>query len=230
MSNTQLEIGRGTKIRVAPLNGCDRVFPEATVFSVTTAADAAGTSITISMAPAITRAIKAPIWLVFTDTTGKEELVKVTADIPVGATSLTVAATKRAIANGATAPYPVLLRNRTNANLTVDDATADIMTFDNNGWKDQITTMLGNGLSANGYFSSTDAGLRSVLWCRETFKEMYVELEMPKPGCDNTYTKGYIFKGFAGAPGAPIEIPSDNIINCNLEFKFRGPVTAVEPT
>lgn len=230
MSNTQLEIGRGTKIRVAPLNGCDRVFPEATVFSITTASDVSDTDLTVSIAPAITKAIKAPIWLVFTDTTGKEDLVKVTSDIPVGATSLTVVATKRAIASGATAPYPVTLRNRTNANLTSDDSQSDIMSFDNAGWKDSITTLLGNGVSANGYFSSNDPGFRTVKHCRDNFKELYVELELPKPGCDNTYTKGYIFKGFAGVNGVPIEIPADNIINCNLEFKYRGPVTTVEPT
>ncbi|MBD2005616.1 MULTISPECIES: hypothetical protein [Cyanophyceae] len=231
MSNGQYEVGRGTKVRVAVLNDCDRVFPESTVFTVaTTAVLANATSITVTVAPATTRIIKAPVWLLFEDATGKQVPVKVTADIAAGATTLTILAPKRGIAIGATAPYPVLLRNRTNANLTSDDAQQDVMTFDNDGWKDQITTMLGNGVSANGYFSSTDPGLKSIMFARENFKELYLELELPKPGCDNTYTKGFVFRGFAGVQGVPIEIPSDNIMNCNLEFKFRGPVTTVEPT
>lgn len=230
MSNQALEIGRGTKIRVAPLNSCDRVFPEDTVFTASAAVLATGTSVTVTMAPAITRAIKAPIWLLFIDSTGKETPVKVVSDVAVGATTLTILAPKKSIISGATAAYPVLLKHRTNANFTSADNQVDIMTFDNEGWKDQITTMLGNGLSASGYFSSTDPGVRTVSYCRDNFKELYVELELPKPGCDNTYTKGFVFKGFAGVQGFPVEVPSDNIINTNLELTFRGPVTTVEPT
>lgn len=220
-------IGRGTKIRVAPVT-VDRIFPEAVVFTVSGVAPvAAATSITITVAPAITRTITAPFWVNFVETSGKSHLVKVTADVEVGDTTLTVSALKEGIAAGATANYPVILANRTSANLTDQDAEADVMTFENNGWKDQITTILGNGLDLSGFYSPTDAGWNICWYARQNFSEIFCEMEMRPP--DSRYTKGMIVRMISGVK-MPIEAPPDNIVNTNITLMSRGPVVFIDPT
>jgi hypothetical protein len=223
------QIGRGTSIKVALLNSGDRIFPESTVFTVGVGgADAGDTSVSIAMSPAITRDIKGPIYLLFVDANGQEELVEVTADIAVGATTLTCAALKRAIAVGATAVYPVSLSARESASRTTDDQQQDVLTFDNDGYKDSITTILGETLQCNGFYSPLDAGWNTVNYSRINFLEIYLEIEYPKPAPH--FVTGQIVKGFAGVNGMPIEIGSTtDIIKSNLEFKFRGPTTVVPP-
>lgn len=232
MSNGKYIVGRNTKILVAPLSDCDRVRPPSTVFTTGALAAAAATTITVAMAPAITTTIKAsedyPLYLNFVEPSGKDHLVIVTADIEPADTALTVEPLKRAIASGATAQFPVLLRNRNSANLTQNDNSVDVMTFENEGWRDQITTMLGNGLEANGYYSPLDAGWKNCFQARLNFAEIYWELQLPKPVCDSAtyYTKGDIFWGYGGI-ALPIEASVDQIINSNISITARGKVNYI---
>ncbi|QSJ14592.1 hypothetical protein JYQ62_22090 [Nostoc sp. UHCC 0702] len=229
MTATKAIIGQGTKILVAPI-GRDRIFPEATVFSVSADAAAAATSLSISFTPAITRTIFAstdkPLYLNFTQEDGVQHLVKVTANIEPASNSLTVGALKKAVKQNATAPFPVILSKRTSANLTDQDAEADVNVFENSGWKDSITTLLGNGLEMNGFYDALDAGWNICNWARYNFAEVYCELQLKPPSSD--YTKGHIFKLFSGVK-IPLEIPSDNIINANISLMSRGPVTIIDP-
>jgi hypothetical protein len=229
MGSTKPVIGRGTKIRVAPI-GRDRIFPEATTFTVGADAAASATSLTVTFTPEITRPIPAsvnnPLYLNFTETSGIQHLVKVTADIATNATTLTTAALKKAIKQNATAPFPVILAKRTNASLTDQDAEADVNVFENDGWKDSVTTMLGNGLELNGFYDPLDAGFNLCQFARLNFSEIYCELELKAP---EGYTKGMIVKMFSGVK-MPIEIVSDNLINANISLMSRGPVTFIDPT
>ena len=230
MSNGKYTIGRGTKVRVALMNECDRIIPEKPVFTVTTAADEGDTTLSVSVAPATTRPIVGPTYLNFIEANGKSHLVKVSGDIPAGATAtLTVEALKQDLPLNAIAVFPVLLGNRTSASLNDADSQQDVMTFDNNGWRDQVTTMLGNGLELPGYYSPLDAGWNTCFFARLNFREVFWELELPKPGCESTgYTKGHIVRGFGGVQ-MPLEVPSDNIINANITITSRGPVTFIDP-
>ncbi len=236
MTATKVTLGRGSKILVAPI-GANRIIPESTVFAVTTAASAAATSLDVSLSPATTRVIEAstttPLYLNFTDPDGISHLVIVTADIPAGATAtLTVAALKKDIPLTADAPYPIVLQKRTSANITSDDQTSDVITFDNDGWGDKVTTLLNNGIDASGFYDALDAGWntcwRARLQGNESGKgEVYVEVQLPIPP---GYTTGHIVKMFSGIDDMPIEIPPADIINSNITFMNRGPVTFVDPT
>jgi hypothetical protein len=225
---TTVQIARGTKIYVAPLNAGDRVFPEKTVFTAGATAAAAATSITITMSPAITREIVAPIYLLFVDLNGQEDLVKVTSNIAVGATTLTVAALKRAIAEDAEAIYPVSIAGRESASFTNNNTQQDINVFENDGYKDNVTTVLGGMLQLNGFYNPLDAGWNTFNHTLREFKEVYIEIEYPKPAPH--YTTGQIIKGFGGVKGVPIEAANQgDIIKSNVEVDFRGVISFVDP-
>lgn len=230
MADGKYIVGRGTVILVAPLTDCDRIRPESTVLTVGATAAAEATSITVAFAPALTRTIKAtanyPLYLNFIDPSGIDNLVVVTADIDPGDTTITVEPLKRAVASGATAQWPVLLRNRNTANLTANDNSVDVMTFATQGWRDSVTTMLGQSLECNGYYSPLDAGYNTCLKTRLTMSTLYWELRLPKPGCEinEVYTKGHIIYGFGGVQ-MPIETGADQVINSNISIQSRGIVT-----
>ena len=236
MSNGKYIIGRGTVLKVASLLDCDRVKPDDLIFEVGTAGTTAGaTSVPITITGTVTKNIPAsvnyPLFLNFVEPNGKDHFVEVTAPITPTSTTLTVKATKKAITAGAVAAFPVILRNRNNANLTANDNQVDVMTFENQGWRDQVTTMLGQGLEANGYYSPLDAGWNTCLQARLGFAEIYWELNLPKPGCDSdtTWTKGHVIWGYGGV-SMPIEVAADQVINSNISITSRGVVTFVSPT
>jgi hypothetical protein len=237
MSNEKIIIGRGTKVYVAPLPECQRVVPERLTFTVDTAAALGATVLPVDVTAqprnggALTQPtlpISAPFWLNFTEPNGREHFVRINEDFDPADAELTVKALKRAIPAGAIAKFPLILRNRTSANLSDSDNTADVMTFDNDGWRDQVTTMLGNGLEVPGYYSPLDAGWNTCFQARLNFGEIYWELQLPKPGCGSDYTHGHIIYGFGGV-AMPIETPADNIINANITITSRGSVTFEDP-
>lgn len=224
MAQEQVTIGRGTQIFVAPLPR-GRIAPPSFEFVVGTGgADAAATTIPVSTA-GLTSTIYAPFYISFTAASGLEYLARVTADIDPGDTGLTVEPLPAAVPAAATASFPFRLKNRTSANLSDSDSQADIMIFENNGWRDQVTTILGNGLELPGHYSPKDAGWKCCWEARQNFKEIYWKLVLPVP---EGYTTGHIFEGFGGVT-MPIEVPADGIISGNITVTSRGPVTVTEP-
>lgn len=236
MAKTEYIIGRGTQILVAPLD-CDLVFPESVIFTLQADLDPATspTSITVS-ATTNTRTIRAypekPVYLLFTDpTTGREVSVKVIDDIEPGATTLTIDGTftKREIVANSTAPFPVRLSARSAANLNPEDDTAEIESFDNDGWRDYIRTSLGQTLSCPGPYLPLDPGWLTSLSSRLTFHKIYAEIIFPKPTCDDSYTRGHRVYGAAHVTNIPIEDGAKAIITGNIDLQFCGKVTWEDP-
>lgn len=250
MAQRIVQVGRGTNIFVAAMNDCQRYFVEHVKFTVdTTAGDAADTTLNVTYnmtrnqsgvvqtAPAVpTMKIVAPFWLSFTETTGKEVLVKVTADVAAGASAafaLTVAALPDSIAVGATATFPSRLRLRNTANMATNDNQADVNVFENDGWADSMTTLLNRTFAAGGFYSPLDPGWLTCDRARRDMLDVMVEVHTPRPGCEttaNVYKTGRIYRGHYGVNGVPIEIPSDGIITSNLDFQGRGKEYVIEPT
>ncbi|MGL4622234.1 MAG: phage tail tube protein, partial [Chroococcidiopsis sp.] len=169
-----------------------------------------------------------PVFLAFEDAvTGGERFVKVTAPAADGATSLTVAPLKRAIAPASTGQYPVKLQARTSADLstTANDVTST--TFDSIGFVDGIVASIGYGISCPGNFLQLDAGFRTAFFAFNEFREVWLTLKMPNPGAG--YTSGYIFKGAASVTDLPISDPSDGVVTANCTFAIRGKLQIEEP-
>ncbi|HAX75725.1 MAG TPA: hypothetical protein DCY88_07800 [Cyanobacteria bacterium UBA11372] len=234
MSSSKFIAGADTIIRVAPLLDCDRVRPESIVITTGALATAGATSLTVTITgtPTPTQTILAttnfPLPLNFIEANGREHLVWVTASIDPTTITLTVQPLKRAIASGAIARFPVILRNRQQATFNPNNQNQDISVFDNAGWQDSLTTRLGRGLSMNGTYLPTDAGYNICIGVEFQKADLYWELEFPKPGCesDNLFTKGEIFWGF-GSSQVSIESSADNMIMANIEVQSRGKVTRI---
>jgi hypothetical protein len=230
MPKSQATIGRGTKIFVAPSEG-DRVWTEATTITVGTAPAAAATSITVTISPSLTANIFAsptrPVYLNFIQTNGKSHFVEVIAPITPTSTTLTVKSLKEAITVDAIAAFPLLLANRESANLSDDKTEADIKVFDNNGYRDSLTTELAKGLPLPGFFSQLDAGWRTCFQAANSleYDEVYVKLELVKP---KGYTKGFIFEFFTGVK-LPFDIPATEIIKTEIGLMSRGEIKITEP-
>jgi hypothetical protein len=224
MAQEQVMIGRGTQVFVAPLPKGRVAPPAASLVVGTGGAVAAATSIPITTT-GLTEPLYAPFWISFTAASGLEMLARVTADVEPGDTTATVDPLPEAIPVGSTGAFPLRLKNRTAANLSDSDSQADVMVFDNDGWRDQVTTMLGNGLELPGHYSPKDPGWKTCWEARQNFDEIYWKLVLPVP---QGYTSGHIFEGFGGVT-MPIEVPADGIISANITVTSRGPVTITEP-
>ncbi|MGL5870881.1 MAG: phage tail tube protein, partial [Xenococcaceae cyanobacterium] len=169
-----------------------------------------------------------PVFLAFEDAvTGGERFVKVTAPAADGATSLTVAPLKRAIAPASTGQYPVKLQARTSADLSTSNNNVTSTTFDSGGYVDGVIASIGYGLSCPGNFLQLDAGFRTAFFAFNEFREVWITLKMPNPGAG--YTSGYIFKGPASVTDCPISDPADGVISANVSLEMRGKLTVIEP-
>lgn len=224
-------IGRGSEVTIALLEPGVReeVVPQTITVGIT---EAAANAISITVAPLtepLVASALSPVFLAFEDAvTGGERFVKVIAPAVDGATTLTVAPLKRAIAPASTARHPVKLQARTSADLTPTISDVTSTTFDTDGFVDGIVASLGYGMSCPGNFLQLDAGFRTALFAINEFREVWASLKMPNPGAG--YTSGYIFKGAASVTALPITTPADGVVSANLDFTFRGKLIVVEPS
>lgn len=223
-------IGRGTKVFVAPC--LERIWPEEATLALTAGAEVGATSMAITITPPITRPIPAsvtrPLFFNFVENSGKSHLITVTQTINPSnnnnASALTVLALKEAIAQNATAVTPLSLANRESANLSDDKTIVDLMTFDNDGYRDQMTTMLAKGLTLPGFFSQRDAGWQTCFQAANDldYDEIYVRIVFPKPKAPG-YTKGMVFEFFSGVT-MPFDVPATDIIRTEITLASRGKI------
>ncbi|MEY2778706.1 MAG: Phage tail tube protein [Actinomycetota bacterium] len=240
-ASAKVQVGRGTKVRVAPAN-CALIPPPDVTFTATAGAAAAATSITVTSTAVGTWAANNPIdtnpYLQFVDpATGQEYLVKLNGNVASGATTLTVEPLKKAIPASAVAIFPTILSVRETANISTQDENAEVVTFDNDGWKDNIKTSLGWNTELNGPYLPTDAGYLNAQMSRLGFEDgetakVYVIITLPKPGCENdtTYTKGASFRGFGLIEAMNIESSAKGIITGNISLTGCGKLTYELPS
>lgn len=218
--------GTGTRLFVAPIP-CSLVEPESQIFTSTIESAAAATTITIN-ASTNTRPVTVNPYLKFVDpATGEEFLVEVNGTIAPGATTIPVKPLRRAIPAGATADYPTRLGGRATINNSTEDDEAELENFDNGGWRDYVTTSLGQMISTTGHFLNLDAGFMNCLKARLAYQigepgKVFARLEYPKPSCDNTYTSGLTFSGICTVASMPIESGAKAVISANIDLKFCG--------
>lgn len=221
-------IGRGTKVGVASMEPGLRTSIADQTITLGAAAAAAATSLTVTaLDEPLYASADHPAYLAFVDATDEaDRFVKVVAPAIAGATTLTVAPLKRAIANGSEAVHPVLLQARTSADLNTNANDITTTTFDTGGYQDGIVAQIGYGVTCPGNFLPTDAGYRTCLTAFNEFLEVFLSIELPKPG---GYTSGFIFRGAASVTNCPLTVPADGIITANVDFQFRGKLEIVEP-
>jgi hypothetical protein len=185
-------------------------------------------AVAIPLTVALTGLISQGQWLLFTDSTGIERVAQLSADAPVGATSLAVNALPEAIADGATAPFPVAIQARTGASVSRSANLQTTVTFDSGAERDGTTIVRERNLSAAGNYLYYDAGLRTAEYAFENDQEVWVTRILPPPS--NAYTTGKITQGPAAVTSIPDETPASGFITQNLEIAFLGYCNESAPT
>lgn len=213
-----LQLGRNTKISTALLPSGLRTAPTDTTLTISGAVTKGATS--IALAGAVGQVIPANQSLLFTDSTGAERLVKLTADAAATDTAITVAATDEVIADAATAPYPVEVFDRTSVDLSASGNIADSTTLNTGGIRDGVQTGTTKGGSAPGQYYHYNAGTETCRYAFETGREVWMVVEFPPP--NDAYSKGQIVSGPALISDFPSSSPADGSITQDLSFEFVG--------
>lgn len=230
MSSEKFIIGRGTKVHVAllPPGSNTEIVPQTITSSALAAAAATSLSVE-AITEALTASSAYPIFLSFADAVdGTDKPAKVVANAADSATSLTVATLVKAINDGSTAEYPVKLHARTGVDINPNANDTTTQTFDDDGYETGVVTRLGYGVSCPGNFLSMDAGFKTCFYAFNEFKNnIWLRIELPAP---DGYTTGYVFKGSARVTNMPLNVPAGEIVTCNIEFKFNGKPTIVDPS
>jgi hypothetical protein len=145
MANRYKSTGAGTKIEIYPQHDCLSRTPAPVSIATTGAvADAGDTTITVAFSPALTKPILAPMWATATDpATGKEVDFKITADVAIGATSLTVVALANDIPSGSLITFPVTFPGRSSCNWQPSNQSDAMQTLDEAGWESSTPTTKG---------------------------------------------------------------------------------------
>lgn len=223
-------IGRGTVVTVAPLeSGVRAEIPEQTITVGATAVAIAATTITVeALDEPLVASVANPVFLAFEDAIdGSDRFVVVTAPAIAGATTLTIAPLKRAIAAASTAIFPVKLQARTNADIATTSGDATSTTFDGGGFADGVVTSAGYTVSCGGNLLQLDAGYRTCLHAYQNFREVQIRIQLPNPGAG--YTTGYVYTGVASITDIPVTNPADGIISNPISFAIRGAMRVIEP-
>jgi hypothetical protein len=214
---------KGTKLFLALLPLGIRIKPTKQSLKIVTANDAptiAKNATSIPLEVPVDGLIPKGQYFLFKDADGIERLAQLSADAVDGATSLTVYALPEAIADGATAEYPVRIQARTSASVARSASLQSTITFDSGAERDGTTTSRERGLSAGGNYLHFDAGLRTAEFAFENDLEVWIMRELPPP--TGAYSVGKTTEGPAAITSLPDEAPADNFITQGFEAAFLG--------
>lgn len=218
----RFKLGRGTKIYIGllPLNSTAEPTSAPTITEDGTGVAAGATSIGLSAALGAGVFIPSGQYLTFTDSNDEATVVQLTDDAEAGDTSLTVAATQKAIAASATSEFPVRLRGRTAANLSSDGNLTEVTDFESDGYSRGIITSVGQSLDIPGNFLPDDAGVRTAQYSLREQRQVYLWLEQSQdiPGS----TTGEQNKGPGSITSFGQDTPADGVMTANMGFTFFG--------
>ncbi len=230
MAQTFFTGADGGKVEVALLPLGSRVEPTRGTITANGAAAkdiTAPASITVD---AIASGILIPAnsYLGFTDPiTGKLVSVKVTADAEATDTTITLDVIPETIADNSTAPYPLVLSGRTQADFSMEGNVESIKTFDTLLFEQGRTTSASATIECSGLYLPGDAGLSTVEYAFLNNRQVFVWVTLPKPS--SAYSTGKVFKAVCNVSNYPVSMPADGAITADITFTVDGDPIIVEP-
>jgi hypothetical protein len=224
-----IQKSKGTKLYLSLLPVGVRVKPTEQTLTTSGASNAAiaKAATSIPLETAVDGLIPKGQWLLFKDTDGVERLAQLSADAVDGATSLAVYPLPEAIADGATAEFPVRIQARSGASVSRSANLQSSITFDSGSERDGTTTSRERGLSAAGNYLYYDAGLRTAEYAYENDQEVWVKRVLPVPS--SAYSVGKVTEGPAAVTSIPDEVPADVFVSQSLEVAFLGYCNEIQP-
>ncbi|MFN6535517.1 MAG: phage tail tube protein [Nostoc sp. EkiNYC01] len=224
-----IQKSKGTKLYLALLPVGVRAKPTEQILTTSGASNAAiaKSATSIPLEAAVDGLIPKGQWLLFKDGDGVERLAQLSADAVDGATALAVYALPEAIADGATAEFPVRIQARSGASVSRSANLQSSITFDSGSERDGTTTSRERGLSAAGNYLYYDAGLRTAEYAYENDQEVWVKRVLPAPS--SAYSIGKVTEGPAAVTSIPDEVPADGFVSQSLEVAFLGYCSETQP-
>lgn len=184
-------------------------------------------AVSLTLATALTGAIDKNNWLLFVNADGLEFLAKVTADAPIGATTLTVKALDEAVTNASVAKFPSELYDRSAIDLDFKYSTKDVFTLNTGGDRQVIASTSQKSAKAPGFWYWWNPGLQICKEAAESKTPIWLQIEYEPPSA--AYSKGPITVGKAVISSRPKSSQADGFVTQDLDFEFTGPVTEIEP-
>lgn len=184
---------------------------------------------TITLLEPLIGRIESGQWQMFYDADDKEVLVKLTATAQVGATALTVMATKEAIAGGARSEFPAYLWDRTAADLSESYENATVSTFNTGGDRDGVPVSKTKDLTVPGVYNAFNAAYWTAKTAAEDEVFIHVTITDPPPKDDGNYAEYVIAEGRALVTEASRPAPGDGFMTSDLNIAFMGAVQTKTP-
>lgn len=224
-------IGKGTKFSIQMLPDGDRTLPtpaSMTLSAGAVAATAGQATLTMTSALGSNVTIAAGNYIGWTNpTTGKVVPVQLKNTASQGQTTVVVNSVPEAIAASSTASVPLRLSGRTAANINRSGNDFTLVTFDSNSFQDGTTTSIEQTIECPGAYLPSDPAGATLEYAFLNLREVYFELELPKPNAN--YTRGRIYKGVCSITDLPLEVSAESAINLNATLAVRGEPVNVDP-
>jgi hypothetical protein len=228
MANCDIQIGRGTKIRIAPMGGtCVEPFEISITTAAATVRSVTPTTVAVPALPANTF-IPAGAWIKAVNLNGTESLLQLTADAVAGATTLAVTNVPVGIASGAVINYPPILGSRTAANFTDQGNEVEIYTFDSGGYSEGKVATRKASMELPGRYDQLNPGFlnaRDAATNVGSYAFLWVEYLAPS----SNYSKGQIRKGIGSFSTYSEKVDVQQITMSDLTFTFNGAPTVIAP-
>jgi len=230
MACTRIEIGRGTKVRIHPLEEGDCLEPTWQTLTVSGSVSKVLAPTFVPLQAALTTGVIIPsgFYVKAVTPAGKDVLLQLNARAIAGATSLSVTQVPIALTNGSDIEIPEFLTGRTDANLSRETEVVTLTTFDTNAAQQGRAVGTSATMELPGVFSQTDASYLNLTRARSLGTNVYAWVLLTVPTAD--YASGTVFKGEFIVGSLPVSIPAAGTLQGDVTLTLNGELVTVPPT
>ncbi|WP_019500830.1 hypothetical protein [Pseudanabaena sp. PCC 6802] len=194
--------------------------------AVSGAATGAKGAVSISLLRPTTTEMQANQYLMFNDSDDFEFIAKLSANAPVGSTSLAVESLPEKIPAGSTAEFPVYVFDLTNSGISRSYNLAAATDYNSGSDRDGVITGGEKSIALPGNFAYKNAGGLTLAWAGEAGNEVILERRFDPPSA--AYKSGEIIWGAGVVTGDNDTAENEGFITRDREFAFLGKVTTID--
>ena len=198
-----------------------------TAGSVTGAATGGIASTSIALVAATTVAMQAGQYLLFSDRSGNEYLVKLTARAAIGATSLAVEALIRSIPAGSATEFPTYVWNLLDSGIDRKGDLSEASDYNTGTTKQGVLTGAGASISLSGNFTHWNAGQKTLQQAFNTLTPLVLVRITDRP--TSAYVHGGKVSGLANVTGFSDKAPTAGFITIDCSATYTGALTELDP-
>ena len=182
---------------------------------------------TIALVAPTTVAMQAGQYLLFSDHSGNEYLVKLTARAVIGATALTVEPLVRAIPAGSATEFPTYIWNLLDSGIDRAGDLSEASDYNTGTTKQGVLTGAGASISLSGNFTHWNAGQKTLQQSFSTLTPLVIVrvTDPPTPA----YVHGGKVSGLANVTSFTDKAPTGGFITIDCAATYTGALTELDP-